>query len=65
MSPAPVACAPWLITAAISAAASRDVLRRHGDEPLDDRTRAQKSAHARSARLKTMSTNGTASSVWA
>jgi hypothetical protein len=54
-SPAPVACSPWLQTERISAAASRDVQRRHGEEP-DNRTRAEKARDARGARLRAFET---------
>ena len=41
---APIACAPWLDGASISAATARDVIERNG-HALDDRTAAMRSQH--------------------
>jgi hypothetical protein len=40
----------WINTAAISAVSARDMQARHGEAPADDRTTAQRAAHARMAR---------------
>jgi hypothetical protein len=53
IAPAPIACAPWLDGASISAANARGVVSRNG---LDDRTAAMRSQHAHAARLRAQAT---------
>jgi hypothetical protein len=51
----PIQSAPWLRLEAVSAAASRDVMLRHGEAP-DDRTRAERARDCRAVRLKAWAT---------
>ena len=55
IAPAAIQPDPWLLIESISAAASREVLARHGQEP-DDRPKAQRAAEIRAAKHKAMAT---------